>query len=253
MVRVPAATIELGSSVDDLILAANFCNRLSGRPACQPEDFALERRDERASVSSFLLDRTEVALGDYQRCEEVGRCSPHHMPSALLEGPEPETLPVTMVSLDQAQAYCEYLGARLPSEEEFELAARGPGARPYPWGRLFHGGRVNGGTEAPQHTRSGDGYELLAPVRAFPAGRTPLGILQLAGNAAEWTRSRERDRAGQPTGRVLVRGGHFASPPWQLRAAHREAVDPNERRPTLGFRCARSENGDPSPAPAGPP
>lgn len=250
MVRIPSATIDLGSTLDDLIVAATFCNRVTGRPTCQPEDFALERRDERASVDSFFLDRTEVALGDYLRCEEVGRCSPQQMPPALLDAPRPHSLPVTMVTLDEAQTYCDYAGARLPTEEEFELAARGTSARTYPWGQLFHGGRVNGGNEAPEDTRSVDGYELLAPVTAFPSGRTPLGVLQLAGNAAEWTSSKERDRAGQATGRALIRGGHFASPPWQLRAAHREAVDPGERRPTLGFRCARSvatEKTPPSP------
>jgi formylglycine-generating enzyme required for sulfatase activity len=249
MVRIPAATIELGSSLDEVIQAATFCNRVSGRPTCQPEDFALERRDEQARVESFFLDRTEVALGDYLRCEEAGPCSPHQMPASLLDVSEPWLLPVTMVSLEEARTYCEYASARLPTEEEFELAARGARARTYPWGDLFHGGRVNGGSEAPSSTSRGDGYDLLAPVGAFPSGRTAFGILQLAGNAAEWTSSREKDRAGQATGRALVRGGHFASPPWQLRAAHREAVDPGERLPTLGFRCARSGASDETPPP----
>jgi len=249
VVRIPQATIALGSSVDDLIAAANFCNRLTGRPTCQPEDFVLERRDITVSVSAFLLDRTEVSVGDYERCERAGACSPHLMPSVLLDTAEPERLPVTMVSLEEAGAYCAFRGARLPSEEEFELAARGPGGRLYPWGNLFHAGRVNGGSEPPEYTSPGDGYELLAPVSALAAGRTPLGVLQLAGNVAEWTTSWERDPAGAKTGDVLIRGGHFASPPWQLRAAFRESVPPSERRPTLGFRCARSSSADSDPAP----
>lgn len=239
-VRVPEATIAVGSSVDDLIAAATFCNRLTGRPSCEPEDFALERRDQRVRVPGFLLDRTEVSVGEYARCEGSGACTPQRMPAALLDAPHPERLPVSMVSLEQAEAYCAFRGARLPSEDEFELAARGISGRIYPWGNLFHAGRVNGGSQPPEYTARGDGFELLAPVDALTSGRTPLGILQLAGNVAEWTASWERDPAGAPTGRVLVRGGHFASPPWQLRAAHRESVSPSEKRPTLGFRCARS-------------
>jgi len=240
LVRVPGATIALGSTVDDVIAAANFCNRLSGRPACQAEDFARERRDEKAKVAAFLLDRTEVSLGAYLRCQRAGVCSPHEMPAALLDVREPNALPVTMVSLEQAETYCSFRGARLPSESEFELAARGQTGRMYPWGNLFHSGRVNGGRTPPEYTSVGDGYELLAPAYAFSAGRTPLGILQLSGNVAEWTSSPERDRAGEKTGMMIVRGGHFASPPWELRAAHRDGVLPAERRPTLGFRCARS-------------
>lgn len=244
LVRVPGATIALGSSVDDLIEAASSCNRLTGRPTCEPEDFALERRDKTLQVESFLLDRTEVSLGQYARCERAGVCSPHAMPGALLNAPEPALLPVSMVTLEQASTYCAFRGARLPREEEFELAARGPAGRLYPWGNLFHAGRVNGGSGAPTYTVSGDGYELLAPVSALSSGRTPQGILQLAGNVAEWTTSFETDPAGSRTGRVMIRGGHFASPPWQLRAAHRESVLPGERRPTLGFRCARSLGSD---------
>jgi formylglycine-generating enzyme required for sulfatase activity len=220
MVRVPGAVIDLGSTVDDMLAAASFCNRLTGRPTCQPEDFAIERRDQRARVVTFLMDRTEVSLGAYRRCERAGACTPHQMAPALLDVPRPERLPVTM--------------------EEFELAARGPTARAFAWGLHFHGARVNGGSPAPTYTNEGDGYDLLAPVDAFASGRTPLGILQLSGNAAEWTGSGEQDQAGTKTGRFLVRGGDFSSPPWQLRAAHRESVEPGERRPTLGFRCAES-------------
>jgi formylglycine-generating enzyme required for sulfatase activity len=240
MVRVPGAVIDLGSTVDDMLAAASFCNRLTGRPTCQPEDFAIERRDQRARVVTFLMDRTEVSLGAYRRCERAGACTPHQMAPALLDVPRPERLPVTMVTLDQARAYCDFRGARLPTEEEFELAARGPTARAFAWGLHFHGARVNGGSPAPTYTNEGDGYDLLAPVDAFASGRTPLGILQLSGNAAEWTGSGEQDQAGTKTGRFLVRGGDFSSPPWQLRAAHRESVEPGERRPTLGFRCAES-------------
>jgi len=247
-VRVPGATIALGSTVDDLIAAATHCNRLTGQATCEPEDFALERRDKTAVVPSFLLERTEVSVGQYARCVRAGVCSPHAMPGALLGTGEPDLLPVTMVSLDQARAYCAFKGARLPSEDEFELAARGPHGRRYPWGNLFHAGRVNGGSPAPTYTNARDGYELLAPVEALPAGRTPLGILQLSGNVAEWTSSIEADAAGMPTGRVLIRGGHFASPPWQLRAAQRESLSASERRPTLGFRCARSLAAEPDEA-----
>lgn len=238
LIRVPAGSLALGSTLDEIVEAAAACNRAAGRLACRVEDFWSERRDQTVHVPTFGLDRTEVSVAAYQRCVRAGRCAPHRMSASLLDGPRPDELPVTTITQADAADYCAFRGARLPSEDEWELAARGPNRRVYPWGNVFHARRVNGGDGPPRLTSDRDGHELLAPTGAFPSGATPLGILQLSGNAAEWTASAETDAAGTKTGRVLVRGGHFASPPWDLRAARREAVDPGERHSTIGFRCA---------------
>lgn len=238
--RIVSGEIELGTTYAELIDVAEWCNRLSRSTQCKPEDFALELSlGRREHIDSFFIDRREVSVNHYERCMRAGRCAPHQMNRAaadLLVSPDH---PVTMIRQGDAARYCEFVGKRLPSEEQFERAARGSKRRRFPWGELFHAGRVNGGSPPPRRTESRDGYELLAPVEAFADGQTPEGVLQLAGNAAEWTSSRLQDSSGRPGAKFVVRGGHFASPPWHLRSAHREALLPGTRRLTIGFRCAR--------------
>jgi formylglycine-generating enzyme required for sulfatase activity len=240
MLHIPAAVFEPGSSLDEIVAAASWCNRILRREACKPEDFWHERRHGSVSLNRFLVDRTEVSVAAYARCVSAGQCLPHQMSSATTGRPPSEEGPVTMVRRVDAEAYCAFRGARLPTEYEFELTARGRARRQFPWGNLFDANRVNGGAPVPEGTNASDGYELLAPVATFRSGRTPLGVLQLVGNAAEWTASDALDSAGQSTGYAVVAGGHFGSPPWQLRAAAREHLKASERRPTVGFRCVRS-------------
>ncbi len=241
MVRVPSGEIELGSTYVELMDVAQWCNRLTQSSQCRAEDFTFELAlGRKQRLDSFLLDRHEVSIAKYQRCVRAGRCAPHRMETAAPGSSSNPERPVTMVSHFDAQRYCEFAEKRLPTEAEHELAARGPSRRRFPWGRVFHSGRVNGGGLPPEYTNADDGYELLAPTSSFPDGRTPQGTLQLVGNAAEWTASKRKGPDGAPSAEVIVRGGHFASPPWQLRGAHRIALPPETKRLTIGFRCARS-------------
>ncbi len=195
-------------------------------------------------VGSFYLDRYEVTTSRYAKfLEATGSVrSPDEWEELdLRRGGD---LPVIGVDWHDAQAYCKWAGRRLPTEAEWEKAARGADARSYPWGNAspmpeqanfqnaspsaYDGGLVRVGTHAP--------------------GRSPFGIDDLAGNAAEWVadwyaegfaRSDVRDPKGPDsgTGRVIRGGGRF-DPPERITATKRFFANPENRAEDVGFRCA---------------
>src|ERR1700759_5060883 len=85
--------------------------------------------------------------------------------------------PVTFVTFDDAQRYCAFQGGRLPTEAEFERAARGVARRAFPWGQSYHSKLSNHGRLGVDATDSSDGFAELSPVGSFPDGATPEGVL----------------------------------------------------------------------------
>lgn len=256
---LPDGEFQLGSSPDEVVKAFAACtNEPLGR-LCRVESFAHESPVRRLRLSGFWLDRHEVSVGDYARCAEVGRCEPVPYFKGAVRF-DRDDLPVSLVSWDDAQDYCAFVGARLPTEAEFERAARGLGRRQYPWGDLYNNRLSNHGRLASFRADDSDGFAELAPVGSFPAGSTPELVFDLAGNVEEWVSDRyapEHDpasrlnpqgpSAGQGSSRRVTRGGSYESPASFLRGAFRDSAEPQARSVTRGFRCASSTHSAPPP------
>lgn len=252
MIRVPSSTFRMGSTEVEALEAAADCAREPFGFHCNEMTFTDELPAHSVTLGSYWLDRTEVTVRAYRRCVELRRCRPAPFAEGGARFDRPD-YPVSLVTFEDAARYCEFRGARLPTEAEFERAARGLRHRRFPWGELYNSHAANHGRFGWDISDAGDGFAELAPVGSFPAGQTPEGFLDLAGNVAEWVTdhytarypgSPQRDPVGPPappaSSERVVRGGSYAQAgPW-LRGAARRFQEPNARKPYLGFRCAKS-------------
>ena len=190
--------------------------------------FSMEHPSRQVTVAGFLLDETEVTVGQYVACVRAGGCR------RLESNGVGQDHPVAEVSWDEAAAFCAWAGSRLPTEEEWEWAARGgPAGTSYPWGNEAPGRQLcwNGeGNDLGKGNRKG-----TCPVGSYPSGNSPQGVKDLAGNVWEWTSST------YDTSMRVFRGGSWfndASP--NVAAAFRNWFTPGYRNAFLGFRCART-------------
>ncbi len=146
--------------------------------------------------------------------------------------------PVVQVSARDAAAYCAWTGLRLPREAEWEFAARGTDGRRFPWGdappQAGPAAPANFGTVACCTADAGDGYPRTAPVGSYPAGASPYGILDMAGNVWEWT----ADAYPGAPGQIALRGGGWGNNPYCLRVSYRHGNPPDIGLDMVGFRCA---------------
>ena len=148
--------------------------------------------------------------------------------------------PVVQVSARDAAAFCAFHGLRLPTDAEWELAARGPGWRRYPWGDAAptqgDGGarRANFGSVECCAADDADGYGNTAPVGRFPAGVSPFGLHDMAGNVWEWTASLLDGKVDA----VILKGGGWGNNPYCLRIGYRHTNPPDIGLDMVGFRCA---------------
>lgn len=152
------------------------------------------------TLPGFCMQKTEVTVTDYQACVASGACTPSDtLPECNAAIPGRGRHPINCVDWNQATAYCAHLGARLPTEPEWEYAARGPDGRTYPWGNspptrhlldacdadcVAYAMRVHHEVKHAMFPGS-DGYETTAPVGSYPFGASPYGLLDMAGNVYE--------------------------------------------------------------------
>src|SRR4051812_17206655 len=188
-----------------------------------------ERPKQTRQLPAFKIDRTEVTRGMYARCVAARRCAKPRLDL----GSEPE-LPMTQVSWHEARAFCAFAGGRLPTEAEWEKAARGTDGREFPWGNDADCARGNWGNFDGEGPCAGKNPGHPVAVGSYPEGASPFGVLDLAGNVWEWVEDKYED---EPARRV-VRGGSCCSYFVEPRAANRNAWDADHRDGDLGFRCA---------------
>jgi formylglycine-generating enzyme required for sulfatase activity len=194
-----------------------------------------ERPVRKTSVKPFAIDTTEVTRGAYAKCVAAHKCKPAEPPPAeVASDPQLPKLPVTGVDWSDAQAFCRYAGGRLPTEAEWEKAARGDDAREYPWGNDTDCARANWGNfqgEGPCADKN-PGHPVA--VGQYAGGASPYGVMDMGGNVWEWVADKYED---DPK-RHVVRGGSCCSYFVGPRSANRNAWASTYRDGDLGFRCA---------------
>jgi formylglycine-generating enzyme required for sulfatase activity len=246
-VLVRSGTFMMGSDVAEIELATSLCKAEPAGEACEEDKFSHEFAPHPVFLDDYFIDRLEVAMGDYQRCVEAGPCGALPLAAGGRRFLRPE-LPATVVTWNDAGTYCRWIGGRLPTEAEWERAARGMVGRRYPWGNTFDPYLTNGGKMSLEPFEEKDGFLESAPVGSFAEARTPDGILDLSGNVEEWVSDWYAPEypemsAANPQGpgvgdERVVRGGSYAHGRAWLRGASRSRALPSMRAAWRGFRCA---------------
>jgi eukaryotic-like serine/threonine-protein kinase len=230
--------------------------------AMDPDEQSDEVPAHSVTLKAFWMDKLEVTNGMYVLCVQAGACEPpqrfvSQTRDSYFNNPEFNDYPVVYVTWLQADAYCKWTGRRLPTEAEWERAARGDDLRTYPWGDA-----------RPDSSHGNFNYFVgdTTVVGSFPAGASPFGVLDMSGNVAEWVADYydanyySKGVTMNPPGpgarsnffNRVVRGGTFQDAFKDIRLANRASVrgsNPNasdpyssdylgEVSPKIGFRCA---------------
>jgi formylglycine-generating enzyme required for sulfatase activity len=203
-----------------------------------------ERSDEQPEhivyLDAFYIDKTEVTNAQYRKCVEAGACyKPFN--TIYYDKADYAQHPMVYVGWNDADAYCGWAGKRLPTEAEWEKAARGTDGRTYPWGE---------GIDC-DHAQYSECGERTVPVGSKPKGVSPYGALDMAGNVYEWvadwyeedyySQSPGRNPPGPDSGKgPVLRGGAWGVEANYVRCATRRfRYYPDTRSDYVGFRCAR--------------
>jgi eukaryotic-like serine/threonine-protein kinase len=205
-----------------------------------------EKPSHTVYLDTFWMDKFEVTNALYKKCMDTGKCSrPSETKSSTRSSyygnSQYDNYPVIYVSWNDANAFCAWAGKRLPTEAEWEKAARGTDARTYPWGNNFDRNLLN--------SSEGDKSDTTA-VGSYPGGASPYGIMDMAGNVWEWvadwysdnyySSSPRNNPTGPSSGQYpVVRGGSWLHISIYARASGRFTYKPDSRYINLGFRCAQ--------------
>jgi formylglycine-generating enzyme required for sulfatase activity len=223
----------------------------------------IEQPVHNVSIRPFFIDATEVTNASWAACVAAGAC---HLPGSTdtydhkpyFGVPAHNNYPVVFISWYNADAYCHWRGARLPTEAEWEMAARwNPAAgavNTFPWGNDWNPANTNACDSSCllsqfRDASFDDGQPQMSPVDAFPADVSPLGVMGMAGNVAEWvsdwygpsyySSSAAENPAGPSTGiQKVVRGGSWSQDRVWARGAARSHFGPLTQAAGVGLRCA---------------
>ena len=286
MVTVPSGTFTMGPDTKELEDLAAACRAQLGRADifCSEDfsgnyivkNFYLVAR--KVHLDAFAIDRYEVTGAQYRACVAAGHCDV----GPLVDGDRRyirDEWPVSNVTWQDAASYCAWVGKRLPTEAEWEKAARGPKAFRWPWGnhkRKDGSNHGKGESQAMQYTHASvalaqqqhpiafpreyapddsDGHKYAAAPGAMRWSDGPYGAFDMAGNVAEWVYDYYHSdgydglAAVNPVREVpdpsavgarTIRGGSWAEPRFYGRTYYRLPAAPDNRSPSIGFRCARS-------------
>lgn len=242
LIRIPAGEFIMGVNAED-----------------DPLFWGAEGPAHLVTVDEYWIYRTEVTNGMYQRCVADKQCprpgkSESSIATEYYGNAKYEDYPVVYVSYVHAASYCIWAGGKLPTEAQWEKAARGEDGRLYPWGNQTNtneranlcGSECTRGGE--QQSGHSDSYPGPAPVGSFPNGASPYGLLDMAGNVWEWVfdyfnpqyydSSVYDNPLGPASGtRRGIRGGGWNNPHSGVRTVARTSLGPDLTMDTVGFRC----------------
>ncbi len=232
-VTIPVGEFQMGSSEKDIANVVKLC---------QTCDLSDEGPQHSVYLDVYQIGQIEVTNHQYDQCVKAGVCT-----HAITAGVDDYLYPVVGVSWPDAKIYCEWVGGRLPTEAEWEKAARGIDGRTYPWGENIdcslanYFGKDNGNSAC---------IGSITPVGNYIRGKSPYGVYDMAGNVWEWVsdwysstyyqNSPSSNPLGPNTGdyRVL-KGGSWSFNFNSARSASRYKSDPTDNNNFTGFRCAR--------------
>ena len=220
MIRIPGGTFFFGRPPSE-------------RPPCHPAG-------HQVTVPDFWIDRTEVTTGEYLACERAKACPRTSRHCNAGKGRRRQQHPINCVSALAADSFCRWKGKRLPSEEEWERAARVSDGRIFPWGNSDPKDQLCWNPDD-------DSSKSTCPVGSYPQGASPYGVLDMAGNVAEWTSSKPDwyTRRDNEESRILKGGSYeydemeLADDCLSLRSDERNDYLAETEATTVGFRCAR--------------
>lgn len=257
MVLIPAGEFIMGSTPAEREYGYRLDEERGSTVARRYQWFANEER-RLLSLPAYYIDRYLVTNADYKAFIDATGSPPPYVDQATWESyglihpyktvqrflwkgnrfpPGRGKHPVVLVTQAEAMAYCRWRGARehrslrLPTEAEWEKAARGPEGNIFPWGNTFDPRRLNSADGGPYDT---------VPVGSYPNGKSPYGVYDMAGMVFEWTAT----PCPYDTSKVIVKGGSWDDYPGVTRAAARHCRPATLRHILIGFRCAGEAGGE---------